>query len=77
MYIRKEENRGRELDYNNFNLGKYMMFAFNQPADYPDKPFTKQLEEEKEDGVMTGEEMERVARRNTIILGGKIKWQSK
>ena len=68
--MKKEENRAKEMDYNNFSLGKYIYYAFNAPKKYPRKPF---LYEEKEDNTMSGEEMEKMARRNTIRIGGIIK----
>ena len=69
VYIEKEENRAREMDMNNFNLGKYIAYAVNDPKKYPKKPF---LAKEEANKVMSNEEMDRVMRRNTIILGGKI-----
>ena len=70
VYIEKEKQRVFEMDWNNYNLGKYVAFAFNSPKKYPSKPF---LQEEKKSGVMTAKEMEEVMRRNTLTLGGKIK----
>lgn len=69
VYVKKEENRAREMDYNNFNLGKYIAYAVNDPKKYPREPFLTQREEVE----MTGEDMERMARRNTIKLNGIIK----
>ena len=70
MYIEKEENRAREMDMNNFNLGKYIAYAVNDPKKYPKKPFLAKREEVGK--IMSNEEMDKVMRRNTIILGGKI-----
>jgi len=55
----------------NFLLGKYVGIAVNDPRKYPNKPFLEktQLEEPKE---MSSEEMERMARANTLKLGGDI-----
>jgi hypothetical protein len=71
VYKNKAEERAREMDVNNFNLGKYLAIAINDPKKYPKKPF---LWEDKPRGeVMTNKEMEKIMRRNTIILGGKVK----
>jgi len=73
VYIKKEETRAKEMDINNFNLGKYIAIAFNDPKKYPRKPFLAKLEKEKKSkNPMTGKEMERIMKRNTIILGGKV-----
>lgn len=58
------------MDINNHNLGMYVSIAFNSPQKYPKKPFLQQQSEKKK--VTDWEEMEKIARRNTIILGGKI-----
>lgn len=68
--MKKEENRIREWDLMNYNLGKYIGIAVNDPKKYPRQPFLKKNEPVKK--VMTSEEMEAIMRRNTIILGGKI-----
>jgi len=71
-YTKIEEGRAREMDYNNFNLGKYIAYAFHDPKKYPKQPFLKEGENiEKKD--MTGEQMDKRMRRNTIILGGTLK----
>ena len=70
VYKQLEENRAREMDYNNFNLGKYVAYAVNDPKKYPKKPFLYEEPEEKK--VMTNEEMDRIMKRNTIILGGTV-----
>ena len=80
VYIKKEENRAREMDMNNFNLGKYIMYAFNAPKKYPSKPIlykeqnTEVVDIEK---AMTSEEMDKMMRYNTIKLGGTIDGRSK
>ena len=71
IYKKVEENRARVMDYDNFNLGKYIAFAVNDPKKYPKKPFL--WGSETEEKVMTNEEMERVMRLNTIKLGGTVK----
>jgi len=71
VYKTIEENRAKEMDFNNFNLGKYVAYAVNDPKKYPKKPFLQEVKEESK--VMTDEEMDRVMKRNTIALGGIIK----
>ena len=60
------------MDWNNYNLGKYISYAFNAPKKYPSKPFLQK--EETKDIEMTDEQMERVARINTLKLGGKVNY---
>lgn len=64
----KEERRLRIIDQLNYELGYYIMFAVNDPKKYPKKPFRAK----EQVRVMSGEEMERIARANTIKLGGNI-----
>jgi hypothetical protein len=66
-YVEKEKQRVKEIDVNNYNLGKYIAYAVNDPQHYPDKPFLVEPE------MFEGEDMERIAKKNTILLGGKIK----
>lgn len=72
-YRKRKEAEIIEKDYNNWILGKYLAFSYHDPKKYPKKPFLTKEEEEVEQ--KNDKEMERIARRNTIILGGKIKWQ--
>ena len=58
------------MDELNFLLGKYIGFAVNDPKHYPSKPFTDTRNTELE--PMTDEQMEKMARRNTIKMGGVI-----
>lgn len=60
------------MDLNNFNLGKYIAYAVNEPKKYPKKPFLYEEETKKRDEPMTVEEMERVMKMNTLRLGGNI-----
>jgi hypothetical protein len=69
IYIKKEENRIREWDQMNHMFGKYISFAVNNPKRYPRKPF---LEKQRK-VEMTGDAMERFARRFTMKSGGNIK----
>lgn len=72
VFMKKEEDRAREMDSNNYNLGRYIAYAVNDPKKYPRKPFLDKTNE-AELKVMKEEDMERMARLNTIKLGGKIK----
>lgn len=65
LYKQKIENS----DYLNFLLGKYIAFAVNNPKQYPNTPFLH----EPTNTIMSDEDMERQARRNTIKMGGVIK----
>ena len=58
------------MDELNYMLGKYVSFAVNDPKHYPSKPFTERINTELE--PMTDEQMEKMARRNTIKMGGVI-----
>ena len=60
----------REIDECNYILGKYIGFAVNDPRHYPSKPFSHITNTELE--PMTDEQMEKMARRNTIKMGGVI-----
>ncbi|CAM3608170.1 hypothetical protein ERUR111494_02580 [Erysipelothrix urinaevulpis] len=57
-------------DFINHMLGRYVMIAVHDPENYPEEPFTslKTKVEEK----MTDERMEKIARRNTLLMGGEI-----
>ncbi len=70
VYMQKEKERAEEMDLNNYNLGKYVAFAVNDPKRYPKRPFLQSRDEMK---PMTSEEMEDIMKRNTLILGGTIK----
>ena len=69
VFNEKEKQRIKETDELNYVLGKYIAYAFNDPKNYPKKPFTEQNTELK---PMSDEEMEKQARRNTIKMGGVI-----
>ena len=68
-YAEKEKNRVIEIDMLNYLLGKYVAIAFNDPKNYPKKSF---LNEENEISIMTDEEMEIRAKRNTLKMGGVV-----
>lgn len=69
VYNQREQERIRETDALNHLLGKYIGYAFNDPKHYPKEPFTH---EKSQLNPMTDEEMEQMARRNTIKMGGVI-----
>ncbi len=69
-WTENEEDRMREKDIQNWILGKYITYAFNDPKHYPKKAFLDNMIVESE---MTDEEMEKQAIRNTIKMGGVIK----
>jgi len=66
----KQKARMREWDMMNYMLGRYLTFAFNQPKNYPRKPFLDGKFEDKKE--MTDEEMEKMMKRNTKIMGGTV-----
>lgn len=70
VYGKKKEDEVKQMDYNMWILGKYLAFSFHEPKKYPKKPYL--MEEQKGVEVQSDEEMERMARKNTIILGGQI-----
>ena len=67
------KKRAMENDINNFNLGVYMMYAFNEPKKYPKEPLLKLKEDKEVNKIMTSEQMENIARTITSKLGGEIK----
>lgn len=54
----------------NYLLGKYIAFAFNDPKHYPKKAFTDN--EEKTLKPISDDEMEKMAKYNTVMMGGVI-----
>jgi len=70
VYLEKEKMRAKEMDVNNYNLGKYIALAVNDPKKYPRKPFLAERERDFEKKPMTQQEIERVIKKNNIILGG-------
>lgn len=71
VYQIKKEQQAIEMDANNYNLGRYIAVAFHDPKKYPRRPYLYKEEEKKK--VMTADEMDAILRKNTLILGGKIK----
>ncbi len=70
MFNENERKRITEVDMLNHLLGKYIAIAFNDPKNYPNRSFLDKSNELID--VMTDEEMELRARRNTIKMGGVI-----
>lgn len=70
VFNKKQQEELQKIDSNNFMLGKYIGFAVNDPKNYPQQPFS--AVETTSSKVMTDDEMEKQARRNTIMLGGVI-----
>lgn len=70
VFNEKEIEKLKYEDGLNHTLGQYISYAFNDPKHYPKQPFTLKNTNPK---PMTDEEMERQARRNTIMMGGVIK----
>ncbi len=69
VFNEKQKQKYREKDGLNHILGQYIAFAFNDPKNYPSKPYSNDDTELK---PMSDEEMEKQGRRNTIKMGGVI-----
>ncbi len=69
IYNKKQEEQLKEKDTLNWTMGKYMIYAFNDPKKYPKKPFSL---EEKKETKQTDREMEQQAMIITAQLGGII-----
>ena len=52
----------------NWVLGKYIAYSFNDPKKYPKKPFLGDTARQE----MTAEQMEEIAKRNCMKMGGDI-----
>lgn len=72
VFNRKEENRIKEIDRMNHELGQYIYFAFNDPKNYPKQPFMS-ASEPSGPTVMSDDEMEQAAIRIAKKMGGEIK----
>lgn len=73
VHNKKIKEEVQQKDRFNYMLGQYIAFAFNDPKNYPKKPFLENAEEKK-GKEMTDIEMEKMARFNTAKKGGKITW---
>ncbi len=69
-YYEREKNRVIEEDMLNHLLGKYIAIAFNEPKNYPKKSFLSRATIENE--IMTDDDMEKMAKYNTIKMGGVV-----
>ena len=67
-YNKKKQDQIKEQDMLNWLLGKYIAYSFNEPRKYPTKPFLSH----NTSYDMSNEEMEEVAKRNCMKLGGEI-----
>ena len=70
MFNENEKKRVTEIDMLNHLLGRYIAIAFNDPKSYPERSFLDTSNDVMQ--VMTDEEMELRARRNTLKMGGVI-----
>ena len=73
-FNRKTKDEAKDKDRFNYMLGQYMSYAFNSPKQYPKNPFMESIQEQEELKEMTADEMEKMARINTIKKGGQVKW---
>ena len=67
-----EEKQLEKANYDRvliYNLGYYILLAFNKPNDYPEKPELLKLHNDK---PMDDDEMEKIIERNTYALGGEV-----
>jgi len=71
MFIQMREINIRQQDQLNHILGSYIRVAFNDPSKYPGKPY---LHKEETATDQTASDMERIARLNTLTLGGEINY---
>jgi len=68
VYKELEKKRVMENDINNYNLGRYLIYAFNDPKKYPKKPVLQERDDDNKS--MSGLEMERKAELINKKLGG-------
>lgn len=69
VFNEKEKEKIKEKDIFNHMLGQYIGWAVNDPKNYPKKPFMEKEEKVKHSSI---EEMEKMARINTLKMGGVI-----
>ena len=74
VYSQKTKEQAQQTDRFNYMLGQYIAFAFNDPKKYPKKPFLEEVQQEQKDDEMSADEMEKMAKFNTVKKGGKITW---
>ncbi|QIK57766.1 hypothetical protein G7059_07900 [Erysipelothrix sp. HDW6A] len=68
VFKEKEINKAKFADEIAHLMGLYVLQAFNDPKKYPKEPYHSQTKHT----TMSDDDMERIARRNTIMLGGEI-----
>lgn len=71
MFNENEKKHVTEIDMLNHLLGRYIAIAFNDPKSYPERSFLDTSNDVMQ--VMTDDEMEKIGKRNTILMGGVIK----
>lgn len=71
VWEEKQKNKIKENDQLNWLLGKYICYAYNDPKHYPKEPFTNSSATNTST-IMTDDDMEKIARHNTLKLGGKL-----
>ena len=72
MYLKKEEQNAKTMDSLNHILGQYVGYAVNNPKEYPKHPALENMGKPKEVKKQTINDMENMARRNTLFMGGVI-----
>lgn len=68
VYTKKKREDMEEVDMLNWVLGKYIAYSFNEPKKYPKKPMLGT----SANTTMSVEEMEDIAKRNCMKMGGDI-----
>lgn len=69
-YNKRINDKSALYDEIAYSIGVYVTKGFHDPENYPTEPFSQKVETENE--VMTDDDMEMIARRNTIMLGGQV-----
>ena len=72
VYEQSQKNKIDEYDAIAHLLGNYLISAIHEPSKYPKYPY-RSKNNEIVDEMMSDDDMEKIARRNTIRLGGEIK----
>ena len=73
VYRQKQETDVLIKDRLNHILGQYIGIAINDGKNYPKKPLLDTTERTETTPQQTVDEMEKMARRNTLFMGGVIK----
>lgn len=69
-FNKKLERKYKMMDEFAHLIGSYVGISFNNPKEYPEYPLSSKRTQSIK--VMTDEEMEKTALRNTLALGGEI-----